>query len=623
MQLISAVIEPVLPSFMLKPLFWVLMLLFFAIWQFIRNKLRIDVIALIVIACFGVSGLMTPQELIAGWGNPNIVLVALLFIVSEGIVRTGLANQVSDGLLKIAGENEVRIMCLLMFFVTTLGSVMSSTGIVAIFIPVVLAICQRMKISPKVMMMPLSIAGLVSGMMTLIATAPNLVANAALIEATGKGFNFFTFTPIGFVVLFISILYMLFARRWLTVSDSSENSNDRLATIPELMENYHLRGRIKLLLVDKESELIAKSISSLNLRVNYGINIVSIERVQRLQRRLIAPYADIALRAKDLVLVDVFSDDKIFEDFIQKFNLKVISLKSDYFSEHSNSLGMAEVLVAPNSPAVGRVVNSLSFRARYGLTIAGIKRDDSIIDGNVINAEIRAGDVLLVLGVWQQLLTMESKEESFFILNTPQEIRHAVPASEKAPYAFASLAIMVILMVSGIVPNMVAALIACLLMGLFRCIDLTSAYKSVHWPLLILIVGMMPFSLALQRTGGIELATSFLTNHLGNANPHILLMVIFLMTALAGTVVSTTTSTILVLPIAISLASQFSLAPEPFVMTVAIAASAAFLTPLSPVNTMILVPSGYSFMDFMKIGTPLMLLVMLATIFVVPYFLPF
>lgn len=622
MQPLFSSIVQLLPSFMQQPLFWVLMLLTFAIWQFIRNKMRIDVIALIVVACFGVSGIMTPQEIIAGWGNPNIILVALLFIISEGIVRTGLANRVSDGLFKIAGENEVRIMCLLMFSVATLGSVMSSTGIVAIFIPVVLSICQRMEISPKRMMMPLSIAGLVSGMMTLIATAPNLVANAALTEATGKGFDFFTFTPIGFVVLFVGIVYMLIARRWLVNASDKEQEKDQSATISQFMEKYQLKGRMKLVLVESDSDLIGHSIEALNLRVEYGVNIVSIERMVRLHRRLIAPFARHGVRKHDILLVGVNISPKEFGAFCKKFHLRRIPLKNEYFSQRSQTFGMAEVLVAPDSNSVGKCVKDLSFRSRYGLSITGIKRDNEIIAGNVINTQLKAGDVLLILGIWQQLLDMENKEKYFFILNTPKEIRNAVPAGEQAPYAFASLAVMVILMVTGLVPNVFAALIGCLLMGLFKCIDLSSAYKSIHWPLLILICGMMPFSLALQRTGGVEIATHFLMNTMGNSGPTVLLMVVFLMTALAGMVVSTTTSTILVLPIAISLAQQFDFSPAPFVMTVAIAASSAFLTPLTPVNTMILGSSGYTFTDFLKIGTPLMLLVMIATVFVVPMCLP-
>lgn len=621
MQQIFSFIAGYLPHFMQHPLFWVLALLTYAITQFIRNKLRIDVIALIVIVCFGVSGIMTPQEIIAGWGNPNIVLVALLFIISEGIVRTGLANRASSMLFRIAGENEVRLMCLLMFFVATLGSVMSSTGIVAIFIPVVLAICRRMDISPKRLMMPLSIAGLISGMMTLIATAPNLVANAALVDATGTGFDFFTFTPIGFVALFVSIAYMLVARRWLSNNDE-DKEKENLSSIAQLMSDYKLNKKMKLVLVKQVSDLTGRTIDALNIRETYGINIVSIERIHRINRHPISPFSDRVVCVKDILLVNHSISEDEFAEFCDEFHLKQLELTDNYFAQQSQSLGMAEVLVAPGSNSIGKRVKKLSFRTRYGLSISGIKRDNKIISGNVINERLQAGDVILVVGIWQQLLKMEQQEKFFFILNTPREFRNAVPAGDQAAYALISLVTMVVLMVTGLVPNVFAALIGCLLMGYFKCVDLNSAYKSIHWPLLILICGMMPFSIALQRTGGVDLAADFLMNALGGDNPHLLLMVIFLMTTIAGMVVSTTTSTILVLPIAIALAQQFGYSPDAFVMTVAIAASSAFLTPLSPVNTMILVPSGYSFMDFLKIGAPLMLLIMLATVFFVPIILP-
>ena len=206
---------PYLPNFMLQPLFWVLAWLAVAIFLFLQNKLRLDVIALIILVGFALSGILTLEEVLAGFSNPNMLLLALLYVVGEALSRTGIAYQISEHLMRIAGANEAKIIMLLMFAITTIGSFMSSTGIVAIFIPVVVAICSSMNIAPRRLMMSLSMAGLISGMTTLIATVPNLVTHAELVKAGYAGFEFFDFAPIGFVVMIVAMLYMLIARNWL------------------------------------------------------------------------------------------------------------------------------------------------------------------------------------------------------------------------------------------------------------------------------------------------------------------------------------------------------------------------------------------------------------------------
>lgn len=613
-----------LPDFLLQPLFWVIALLVFAIWQFIQNKIRMDIVALIVMLFFSLTGILSVKEVLAGLSDPNVVLIALLFIVGEGLVRTGIANQVSDWLMRVSGASEVKVLVLLMLSIAGLGSFMSSTGIVAIFIPVVLAICSGMGISPRRLMMPLSVAGLISGMMTLIATPPNLVAHSELVKAGFDGFNFFSFTPIGVIVLVLGIGYMLLARRWL---DNGEKNNVQGKTpnfsMSHLIEEYQLKGRAKMLLVDPDSECIGKSIGQLNLRIEYGLNVVAIQRNKHFRTLTINASVNEVFQPKDILLLDTSLDDEIYQQYCEQLKLRPIELKGEYFSSHSKAVGMAELSVMPEAECIGKTIRELKFRSKYHLSIIGLKRGDEIIQQDLIDTPLKFGDLLLVMGVWQQIHQMDNDNRDFFLLRSPEESKKAPPALSQAPYALFSVLTMVVLMITGIVPNVMAALIACLMLGKFRCVDMKGAYESIHLPSIVLIVGMMPFSIALQKTGGVDLTVRLLLEIMQGLDVHFLLMVLFIFTAVISAFISNTATAILVMPIAIAVANQLGYSPAPFVMTVALSASAAFMTPISsPVNTMVLVPAGYKFVDFVKVGVPFTVLVMLVSVFVIPILFP-
>lgn len=612
-----------LPEFLFYPLFWVLALLVFSIWQFIQNKLRMDIVALLVIAFFSLTGILTVNEVFAGLSDPNVVLIALLFIVGEGLVRTGIAYQVSEWLMRVAGASEVRVLVLLMLSIAGLGSFMSSTGIVAIFIPVVLAICSGMGISPKRLMMPLSVAGLISGMMTLIATPPNLVAHSELVKSGHEGFGFFSFTPVGLSVLALGIVYMLFARNWLDNGEKVSAENKKGSSMYQFIEAYHLSGRAKMAVINAGSSLIGKTINELNLRSEYGLNIVAVQRVKHLRTISIAAYGSETLQEKDILLMDISVDEETFVLRSEKFGLRSVELKGDYFSEYAKSVGMAEFSIMPETGSIGKSISELKFRSTYGLSVVGLKRDGEIIEGDIIHTPLRFGDTLLVMGVWNNLLKMDKANRDFFLLNAPEESKHVAPAISQAPHALFSVVTMVFLMITGLVPNVIAALIACLMLGKFRCVDMKSAYESIHWPSLVLIVGMMPFSIALQKTGGIEIIVGLLTDIMQGLGVHFVLIVLFVFTAIISAFISNTATAILVMPIAIAIAHQLNYSPAPFAMIVAISASAAFITPVSsPVNTMVLAPGGYSFMDFVKVGLPFTILVMLLSVFLVPILFP-
>lgn len=613
-----------LPSFLQQPLFWVMALLVFAIWQFIQNKLRMDIVALIVMLFFGLTGILSVNEVLAGLSDPNVVLIALLFIVGEGLVRTGVANQVSDWLMRVSGASETKVLVLLMLSIAGLGSFMSSTGIVAIFIPVVLAICSGMNISPRRLMMPLSVAGLISGMMTLIATPPNLVAHSELVKAGFEGFNFFSFTPIGLMILVMGIGYMLVARRWLDNGEQNETqTNISNFSMSHFIEEYQLQGRAKMLLVEPHSECVGKSIGQLNLRIEYGLNIVAIQRNKHFRKVTINASVNEIFQPKDILLLDTALDEETYQRCYEHLKLKPIALKGEYFSSHAKSVGMAEISVMPEAECIGKTIRELKFRSKYHLSIVGLKRDGEIIQDKLIETPLKFGDILLVMGVWQQIRKMDDDNRDFFLLRSPEESKKAPPALSQAPHALFSVFTMVVLMITGLVPNVMAALIACLMMGKFRCVDMKSAYDAIHLPSIVLIIGMMPFSIALQKTGGVDLTVNLLLNIMQGLDVHFVLMALFIFTAVISAFISNTATAILVMPIAIAIANQLGYSAAPFAMIVAVSASAAFMTPVSsPVNTMVMTPAGYKFIDFVKVGVPFTVLVMLVTVFVIPILFP-
>ncbi|KAA8997011.1 SLC13 family permease [Affinibrenneria salicis] len=606
-------------------LLWVLALLLIAIVLFATNKLRMDVVALLVIVAFVLSGTLTLPEALMGFSDPNVILIAALFVIGEGLVRTGVAYQVGDWLVRVAGSNETRMLVYLMVTVTALGAFMSSTGVVAIFIPVVLSVCARMKISPGKLMMPLSFAGLISGMMTLVATPPNMVVSSELMREGLPGLSFFSVTPVGLVVLLLGVGYMLVARYWLGNSSEDDDKGAwRRRTFRDLIRDYRLTGRARRLAILAGSPLIGQRLDDLRLRKRYGANVVGIERWRKFRRVMIGVAGNTELRQNDVLLIDMSASDVDLREFCSVQRLEPMVLRGEYFSEQARDVGMAEVSLIPDSELLGRTLYEVGFRSRYGLSVVGIRRNGEAMDGKLADEPLLLGDILLVIGDWRMIRQLHMQKNDFILLNLPAEVDDVAPAISQAPHALFCLALMVAMMLTDEVPNAMAAIIACLLMGKFRCIDMESAYRAIHWPSLILIVGMMPFALALQKTGGVALIVSGLMDVAGDAGPRVMLVCLFVLCAAIGLFISNTATAVLMAPIAIAAAKQMAVSPYPFALIIAIAASAAFMTPVSsPVNTLVLGPGRYKFGDFVIVGVPFTFLVMLVSVVVVPWLYPF
>lgn len=606
------------------PLFWVMLLLVSAIAMFVSNRPGMDVVALLMIAALPFTGVLTMQETLAGFSDPNIVLIAFLFVLGEGLVRTGVARDLGDWTNRKAAGKETKLLFLLMLAVAGLGSVMSSTAVVAIFIPVVFRICRNSGIAASRLMMPVSFAALISGMLTLISTTPNLVVNSELMRQGAEGFNFFSVTPFGLVVLVLGLIYMKFAREWLPVRDDGNSAQPERPSFQDWIEKYQLAAREKRVRVLAGSDLIGKNLFELNLREE-GVNLLAVERIRDRRRTLLRPTRSFCPEEGDILFLDVTMNREASAELIAKHGVEDLPLAPEnaYFTDLSQEIGMSEAIVPVESPLVGRTVRDSRLRAESGLTVIGLRRASEAFEGSLIDEKLQVGDTILVSGFWKDLKRMQSSNKQLVLLDFPLEYEDVLPAANKGPIALGILALVVLAMMTSIIPNVHAVLIGCLLMGAFGIMRMKGAYQSISWKSLVLIVGMLPFSLALQRTGGIDLAANGILGIIGEGSPRLALGVVFLVTSLLGMFISNTATAVLMAPVALAIADDLGSSPYPFAMMVMLGASTAFMTPVSsPVNTLVVSPGNYRFADFVKVGVPFTIIVLIVAVIMVPILLP-
>lgn len=606
-------------------LLMVLALLGTAIVMFAINRPRMDAVALIMLTALPFTGVITINEALVGFSDANIVLIAALFVIGDGLVRTGVARQLGDWLAKTAGSSENRLIALLMLVVCGLGSTMSSTAVTAIFIPVVLRISRGTSIPASQLMMPLSFAALISGMMTLVATAPNLVVNSELTRprpdgSSFDGFQFFSFTPFGLPILALAIIYMLTARRWLLPVAESQLSASEIArpSLAGWVKLYDLHSREHRVRVLGDSPLADKTLEELRLRDTSGASLVAIQRNQT----LIQPTAKTQIATGDILLIDFCASDTSVAQLREHYRLESLPLSGGYFTDQSQEIGMAEVILPADSDLVGQTVTDARLRDRTRLTVIGIRRGSTPLGKGIESEVLQVGDTLLLVGPWQAIRNVQ-QTGGLVPLSLPKEYDDVLPVPGKSIQAIACLLLTIGLMVSGVVPNVQAALIGCLLMGVLGCVNLESSYRSIDWKTIVLIVGMLPFSTALQRTGGVDLASEGLMTVTSGVGTHGVLAAIFIITAALGMFISNTATAVLMAPVAMTIAKNMDASPYPFAMIVALAASTAFMTPVSsPVNTLVVTPGNYSFGDFVRVGVPFSILVMIVSVFLVPWLLP-
>jgi di/tricarboxylate transporter len=575
---------------------------------FASGRVRLDVTALLVVLALMLSGVLTPREALSGFGDPVVPLVAGLLVVGEMLTRTGVAYAMGNWLTRAGGTSETRLLILLMLAAGALGSVMSSTAVVAVFIPVVLTIAAKTDLNASRLLMPLSFAALVSGMLTLIATTPNLVVSGELAGRGLEPFGFFDFTPIGLAVLAVATAYMWLVGRHLLPGGGVARPKSETRTLQDLWRGFGLEGKGHRLRVPGDSPLAGLTLAEARLGSRFRARVIAIERPAARGREDIL----------NLVAEPAEADALVAEDRLER-----LAVGAENLAHLKEDLGLAVVLVHPESHLSGRSLREAEFRSVHTIHVLGLRRRDSIVAA-FIDEPLEPGDSLLILGPWNAIARLQSEAHDFVVLTLPLELGEVAPARQRAPVALAILAGMVLLSALDVVPVVAAVLMAALAAVFARCLSMEDGYRAIHWSSLVLIAGMLPVADALEKTGGVDLMVGALVAGLGDATPYFMMTVLFFITAALGLVLSNTATAVLLAPIAVRAAEVLGVSPYPLAMTVAIAASAAFVTPVStPVVTLVVAPGSYGFLDFVKVGVPLLLLTWATTLLVTPVFFPF
>jgi len=598
-------------------------LIIFAAAAMASNRIRYDIVALLVVLALMLSGVLTVGESLAGFGSSVVILVAGLLVIGEMLDRTGVARAVGDWILKKGGTNETRLLVVIMVAASILGSVMSSTAIVAIFIPIVLRIAAEAKLNASRMLIPLSQAALISGMLTLIATPPNLVVNEELIGAGFEGFGFFGFTVVGILVLVVAVVYVLvLGRRLLPGAAEVAAVTSQRRRVDELKLHFQIPGELAKLRVEPESPLVGMTIAEAKIETDYGLRIIGVlRRAPRSENRIPAPGPDFEIHALDELLLFGESEDgtRLADDK----GLTRVAITAGSRQRWLWEAGGAVVLIHPESRLIGKSLVEAEFRSRYNVHVLGMRREQEPVT-DIRDTQLAAADSLFVFGSWPRIRQLQALTHDFIVTELPAEHAEIVPEYKRMPTALTIVGIMVGLAIFDVVP-LVAAVIMAVIAAIFsRCLTMEDAYRAIPWSSIVLVAGMLPLADALQQTGGTDLIVGALMEAVGESGPGVMFSCLFFLTAILGLFLSNTAAAVLVAPIAVVAAAKLSLSPYPFAIAVLIAASAAFVTPVStPVVTLVVEPGRYKFMDFVKTGVPLLLLTYVVTLLVAPLIFPY
>jgi di/tricarboxylate transporter len=587
------------------------------------NRVRFDIVALLVVIALMLSGVLSVGEALAGFGSSVVMLVAALLVVGEMLDRTGVAAAIGSWILKKGGTSETRLLVVIMASAGALGAIMSSTAVVAIFIPIVLRIARETGIGSSRLLMPMSYAALISGMLTLIATTPNLVVSEELKNAGYTEFGFFSFTLVGLAVLVVAILYMLLlGRKLLPAVEEGLVAEERSRSLFDLWDDFRLGRDYQALLISPQSSLATTTIAGSGLASHYDVTVLGILRKTSAgEKRIVTPGAEAELLAGD-ILVAVGSPEN-FERLTREQHLQPQDRSDQNLQRWLWELGGSSVLVHPESSLIGKSLRDVMFRSHYHLHVLGLRRNGKPLP-DFEDTKLASADNLLVVGPWSELQQLQARHHDFVVLETPSEQAEVVPAYRRMPVALLILATMVILSIFNVVPLVAAVLMAVLAAVFSGCLTMEDSYRAIHWSSLVLVAGMLPLADALEKTGGTALIVDSLMAGVGDAGPYVMMTVLFFLTAALGLFLSNTASAVLVAPIAIFAAEALGVSPYPFAVAVLIAASAAFVTPVStPVVTLVVDPGRDSFTDFVKVGVPLLLLTYGATMLVAPLIFPF
>ncbi len=586
-----------------------------AIVLFVWNRLPVVIVAMGVAVALHATGLLTIDQALAGLGDPAVIFIASLFIVSAGLEATGVTAWAGQLLITHAGrESRSRLLVLTMLLVAILTALISVNGAVAALLPVVVVMAIRLKRSPSQLLMPLVFSAHAGSMLALTGTPVNVLVSNAAVDAGLERFGFFEFTLVGVPLLLGTMaIIILFGAKLLPESSGRAMGADFSRHARTLVEQYRLSDGMFQMRVRPSSPLIGRPPPILPSPDAPDLQLVAAQ-----DGKVGGPLRRGELNEGDYLLLRGSAEAAAAlaarNHLAFRQETAATDLEETLFNRNS---GLAEVIIPPRSRMIGIAVFPGMITESGDLIIMAVQRGGA--DAGAKEVVLEAGDTILLLGTWKAL-DLHLDDPDVLVVNSPELVRRqAVPLAAGAMQAIAVLIVMVVLLATGIVPPAVAGLLAAGALILMGVLTVEQSYRAIDWTTVILVGAMMPLSTAMVNTGAAAKMAEGLVNLVGDAGPYALLAGLFVLTGILGQLISNTATALIMIPIAIAASNNIGISPRPVLMSLAVAAAAAFLTPIAtPTNLMVMAPGGYKFGDYWKLGLPLMIWFMLIATFYVP-----
>ena len=625
-----------------------LIILIITVAMFIWGRVRADIVALTALAALLVLGILTPAEALAGFSSPIVIMMIGLFVVGGAIMQTGLAKLTGNKLMALSRGNETVTFLLVMLVTSFIGAFVSNTGTVALMMPIIMSLAAGSGMQSSRFLMPLAFAGSLGGMLTLIGTPPNLVIDEVLTEAGFKPLAFFSFFPVGIIVIAIGIIVLMPLSKIFLSQKQNGKKKKNGKSLDDLVDEYQLLDNLHRYIVPSKRtaaaidengqmmDIVGKTLKDLSIQKKYGVSIIEIRNEKKSRLGLVKDVNQNMAKSSSTIAVHdtlyIIGDEEKIERFAQDYDLrKMKDVKIDFYD-----LGLTEIVVMPTSNFAGLRIGDANLRKRFGINVLGVKRGGSSSDGkvgkeyitdNLIATRLHVGDMLLVQGEWTNLAHLTADTTNWVVLDQPEKTADKVLLDYKAPVAAAIMLLMIAMMVFDFIPvaPVTAVIIAGLLTvfaGCFRNVE--AAYKTINWESIVLIAAMMPMSTALEKTGASALVSQGLVDCLGSMGPTALLAGIYFTTSLMTMFISNTATAVLMAPIALVAAQQVGVSPYSFLFAVTLGASMCFASPFStPPNALVMKAGGYPFMDYVKVGLPVQIIIGVVMTFVLPLLFPY
>ena len=616
-----------------------LIILIITVAMFIWGKVRADIVALTALAALLAFGILTPAEALAGFSSPIVIMMIGLFVVGGAIMQTGLAKLTGNKLMALSRGNETITFLLVMLVTSFIGAFVSNTGTVALMMPIIMSIAAGSGMQSSRFLMPLAFAGSLGGMLTLIGTPPNLVIDEVLTEGGYQPLAFFSFFPVGIIVIAIGIIVLMPLSKIFLSKKQSGKKKKQGKSLDDLVDEYQLLDNLHRYIVPsrrpsaaldengEQMDIVGKTLKDLSIQKKYGVSIIEIRNEKKSRLGLVKDVSQNMAKSSSTIQVHdtlyIIGEEEKMKRFASDYGLrKMKDVKIDFYD-----LGLTEIVVMPTSNFAGLRIGEANLRKRFGINVLGVKRGDEYITDNLIAAKLHVGDMLLVQGEWTNLAHLATDTSNWVVIDQPEKTADKVLLDYKAPVAAAIMLLMIAMMVFDFIPvaPVTAVIIAGLLTvfaGCFRNVE--AAYKTINWESIVLIAAMMPMSTALEKTGASALVSQGLVESLGSMGPTALLAGIYFTTSLMTMFISNTATAVLMAPIALVAARQVGVSPYSFLFAVTLGASMCFASPFStPPNALVMKAGGYTFMDYVKVGLPLQIIIGVVMTFVLPLLFPY